>query len=530
MFKWFVSALWLVSIFMFASHTNASVWFVCPDSAAGMTHSSWYVQPRSAFSTIQGALDACSTGDTVVVAPGSYFEQIVWPNTMGIDLISAFGPELTIINADGHGRVITMAEDLSQNTIIDGFTLINGNAKHNSPDSCGGAVYCLNSSPTIQNNIIRDNSAYYRGGGIYCERSSPLILGNIIKDNGTTLGNGGGISCFNGSAAMIQENQFINNSATSGGAIECMENSDADIQNCTLNANRASSGGGVLTGWEGQFGGPSSCITMHYTNLFGNRPDGLHDGNWYCHANAKECWWGHSAGPDSGDGALSAQYDPWLTQEIRFDVSIVSIESPSTAVNSGAIYQPKIVVKNDCNYPYPISFFTAKCTIGGYQDYVRVSRSVLKDSIVEVVFADWTAPPMGSDSVQMTVTIFYAVDNDLANNTISRQLKAEPSAADDRDVSSVPSSPELLQNFPNPFNPTTQIGYVVDRACIVELTIHNIIGQKLATLVSEFQPKGRKQVIWNGRDDEGNVVASGVYFYRLKAGERSYTRKMIILK
>ncbi|MDZ7263478.1 MAG: S8 family serine peptidase [candidate division KSB1 bacterium] len=93
----------------------------------------------------------------------------------------------------------------------------------------------------------------------------------------------------------------------------------------------------------------------------------------------------------------------------------------------------------------------------------------------------------------------------------------------------VPGNIELLQNYPNPFNPTTTISYAIDSYTEVQLTIFNLRGQKIRTLVDEQQSPGRHQVTWDGMDELDRAVASGVYFYRLTAGNFSQTKKMILL-
>lgn len=96
---------------------------------------------------------------------------------------------------------------------------------------------------------------------------------------------------------------------------------------------------------------------------------------------------------------------------------------------------------------------------------------------------------------------------------------------------SLPSDFKLYQNYPNPFNPTTTISWQLPVASQVELTIYNLLGQKIRTLVDGRQPAGFHQVEWDGRDDAGRQVASGVYFYRLTTvdGFRQ-SRKMLLLK
>jgi hypothetical protein len=93
-----------------------------------------------------------------------------------------------------------------------------------------------------------------------------------------------------------------------------------------------------------------------------------------------------------------------------------------------------------------------------------------------------------------------------------------------------PQSSRLLQNIPNPFNPTTTIRYVLEKRSQVELAIFNIKGQLVRVLESGSRPMGLHEATWDGRDTSGTLVASGVYFYRLKAGPFLETKKMVLIK
>jgi hypothetical protein len=95
----------------------------------------------------------------------------------------------------------------------------------------------------------------------------------------------------------------------------------------------------------------------------------------------------------------------------------------------------------------------------------------------------------------------------------------------------VPSRFALAQNAPNPVSGrSTTIRYALPRPGRVELAVYGVRGERIRTLVSEFQAAGHRSVVWNGRDDAGRRVPSGVYFYRLDAGSDRATRKIVILE
>lgn len=88
----------------------------------------------------------------------------------------------------------------------------------------------------------------------------------------------------------------------------------------------------------------------------------------------------------------------------------------------------------------------------------------------------------------------------------------------------------LGQNYPNPFNPATAIEYSLDNAGDVEIAVYNILGQKVKTLLKGYVPAGEYRIVWNGTDEEGISVASGVYLYKIKSKDQTETKKMVLMR
>jgi len=88
----------------------------------------------------------------------------------------------------------------------------------------------------------------------------------------------------------------------------------------------------------------------------------------------------------------------------------------------------------------------------------------------------------------------------------------------------------LQQNYPNPFNPETQIRFVLPKPSQVKLEVYNLLGQKVVTLMDKEMPAGTNTIVWDGKNERGEDVSSGVYFYRLEAGDLKQTKKMIIVR
>ncbi len=94
----------------------------------------------------------------------------------------------------------------------------------------------------------------------------------------------------------------------------------------------------------------------------------------------------------------------------------------------------------------------------------------------------------------------------------------------------LPQTHDLFQNYPNPFNPSTTIRYQLASATVVEVDVYNSLGQKVRELIKKNQPAGQHSIEWDGKNDFGQAVASGVYIYQLKAGNFVDSRKMILMR
>ena len=113
----------------------------------------------------------------------------------------------------------------------------------------------------------------------------------------------------------------------------------------------------------------------------------------------------------------------------------------------------------------------------------------------------------------------------------SRNAYATVTSLRNPDMPEVSTGFSLYANYPNPFNPTTTISYALPVRGKVKLAIYNLLGQQIRTLVNAEQPAGVHQVQWDGRNDAGKQVSSGIYFYQLKAGNSFLeTKKMVLLR
>jgi YD repeat-containing protein len=113
-------------------------------------------------------------------------------------------------------------------------------------------------------------------------------------------------------------------------------------------------------------------------------------------------------------------------------------------------------------------------------------------------------------------------------NLILSELREGGPVAVEEDTG-LPARFALHANYPNPFNPATRIRYELPRQARVRLTVYDVLGRRLAVLVDAEQAAGRYEVAWNGRGERA-LAASGVYVYRLEAGDFVQTRPMVLVK
>jgi hypothetical protein len=208
----------------------------------------------------------------------------------------------------------------------------------------------------------------------------------------------------------------------------------------------------------------------------------------------------------------------------------------------------------------PMDFFAAKpnLIIRGKTngDFIRDIRADRQLQIWQLDFSEessdaseiaWSIQPLPRDSmalvlrdvvadtaVDMTYADRYRIEN--PSQTPSGRFliylgdKSAVEAAMNEETGTSPMVYRLYQNYPNPFNPTTIIAYDLSSPANVSLIIYDIAGRKIRILQDLYREAGSYQVIWDGRDDEGNRVASGIYLYRLRAGDFTRTKKLMLLK
>jgi predicted outer membrane repeat protein len=436
------------------------------------------------YPTIQEGIDASTDGDTVMVQPGTYVENINFNghNTVLGSLFLITGDTAyiseTVIDGNYEGSVVVFSSGETNGTLLSGFTIQNGYAYY----SDGGGILCLGSSPVITHNKIKDNDAAglsVGGGGIYCGGSSATILNNLFQDNSVSamFSSGGAICCIH-SSSLIKGNMIISNSAKEGGGIYCRDN--VIIANNRIIGNYADVGAGIncvddnlisnntISGnYSYGQGGGVSCLssTSMILNsiIYENEPDQIF-------ANVEdslEIYYSNIQGGWEGEGNIDVH--PLFRDPENGDFHLMSTV---------------------CGDPYD-----SPCIDAGHPDIL--------DSLLDCSWGlGGLRSDMGAYGGGDSVTV----------------------GIDDYDIP-MPQEFSLSQNYPNPFNATTLITYALSEAADVKIEIFDIVGRLVETIKDEKQEAGYHQIIWNAADR-----STGIYLYRIEAGNNAETKKMLLLR
>jgi hypothetical protein len=246
---------------------------------------------------------------------------------------------------------------------------------------------------------------------------------------------------------------------------------------------------------------------------------------------------------DLWEGRLYWEGTKTLTSDTEVLQEVLMPDSTGVGMLTGIEY----VMECDFEYPDPSAAEIVSFDATGFGDRIEVEWStsaeinnagfhVLRSESEKGPFKtvnDQFIPARGSElsgadytftdrGVAGGTTYFYRLEVVDVNGKVGY---TEPVKSENKAVAF-----RLAQNYPNPFNPVTEIMYNLPTSCNVRLEVYNVLGQRIATLVNEHQKAGSKVVSWNGKDSVGNDVASGVYFYRINAGEFVEMKKMILLR
>lgn len=458
-----------------------SLLMICTDAGAVIRN------VPSQYATIQSAIIACSDGDTVLVQPGTYTENINFRNRK-IVLTSRFYQNMdlsfissTIINGSNpqqpdSASCVIIAGGQDSTSVLQGFTLTGGKG-------------------TIWND--EHFAGFYReGGGLLVALCNPVIQYNIIRDNHCITGGianstgGGGVRIGDG-YVRFYNNVVMNNSARYGAGI-VLNYTGGEIKNNLIAKNFGSM----------QFGA-GSAIWMN--NTF-TRPRTIENNTIvFNSANSQ------SPGIYNSAGATTV---------------INNIVWGNTGGNNTQFSGPQMLVTY-CNVQ------------GGIAGAGNINSEPLFDSTNYYLKAGSPCIDKGDSSARYndpqdpqnpTLAKWPArggLRNDIGayGGPLSRMIANTVVSVSSSGNALLPEQLTLQQNYPNPFNPSTEIRYSLKSSLFVNMRIFDNVGRLVKVLVSEVQPAGEFSVRFEGAD-----LPSGSYFCKLDAGGQSLVRTMLLIK
>ena len=443
--------------------------------------------------TIQDGIDACTVGDTVLVAPGIYTgagNRNLDFGGIDLVLVSEDGAETTIIDCDGSGenpaRGLDFHSGETADAVVDGFTITRGYASAEWPyggggiscaggspllknckiagnwsDNEGGGVSCHNSSPTLRSCTIVDNKAFWEGGGVRCESSSPLLMNCTIVAN-TVNSVGGGIYCFGSSPTLIRCTITDNTAHQFGGGVYCTTDARTSLTNCTIANNLAARAGGGVYCFDAASPRLTNCIV-----------------------------WG-----DTPDEVFSDPIFPGYPALTFCDVEggHAGVGNIDVEPHFRGIGDYRLQARS-CGHPQD-----SRCIDAGDP---RIEDTILDcDHGLGSILSDLGA---------------WGGGNPVSIRSPSPRGMSGPTA-------------QLSPAFPNPFNPHTTIPFELAERSQVQLLVYDITGALVRILENDTRQAGSHAATWDGTNQAGQAVATGVYIVRLQAGGVSETRRIVLVK
>lgn len=439
------------------------------------------------YPTIQAGINASNNGDTVLVEPGTYFENILF---------------------NGKKIVLTSRFYIANNLSFINSTIINGsNPNHPDSASCVRIHQGEDSTTVLQGFTITGGKGtkwqdehgagrYTEGGGILTALTSPIIRFCVIRDNeammlgtGITSSGGGGIRSGDGNAKFY--NCIIMNNTARYGAGIVLNYTGATIKNCVVMGNFGSLSYNAGSGfWINNNNGSLPKIIENCTVVKNSAAAGT--GGIYSNTSTTIIRNSIIRDNSSPGGA------PYIgTANITY--SNTNIETPGTG-----------------NINIPPQFDTANFILG-------LSSPCIDAGDTASVFNDKTSSTPGMALYPSRGTL----RNDMGayGGGLAAILHSNTFVNIRKISSTIPDKFELEQNYPNPFNPVTNFEFRIPDFGFINLSIYDITGKKVASLINQNLQAGEYKMTWTATG-----FPSGVYFYKLTSNKFSEVKKMTLIK
>jgi parallel beta-helix repeat protein len=246
----------------------------------------------------------------------------------------------------------------------------------------------------------------------------------------------------------------------------------------------------------------------------------------------------HVTNPNGESGGIRPFNLFTVTDRAASDMWVFMTDDPDP-VNMGSNLTYAIIVSH--NGPDPATGVTLTDNLQAVGKFVSATTSHGSYTVTGNIVTCTIGTLANNDTAKVTITVIAStISGDITNivkvtnkeidadttNSIAREVTTvKPTTSVEEPSPVVPVSFDLEQNYPNPFNPITTICYAIPKPCFVDVKIYNLLGEEIATLVNEEKPAGEYRLLW-----DASGLPSGLYLYRIQAGDFVQTKKVVLLK
>lgn len=453
--------------------------------------------------TIQSAIDAAVTGDVVIVAKGTYKENLSF-GAQAITVKSTYQTDPsaiagTIIDGNHQGTVVTFLSGMTAHPALRGFTITNGD----SPGG-GGGVFCY--TPAIlSNNIISGNHAAGLGGGVcFAAATSPTLSDNTITNN-TSVG-GGGVACYEGASPTLTRNTISGNTVTNvGGGVYCYYSSAATLTGNTISNNSALVGGGVAC---------NDVVSAALVNNTISRNSATQGGGVYCNS---------SSSPTLRNNIIA-----FNTKGGGFHVQIYPPRSSSPGITCCDFYG-----NTGGNYVNWRDQTGKKGNISGNPLFVNATAGDFHEKSVGGTWnpatKKWAIYKVQSPCIDAgNPTSGFGAEPTPNGGRINMGAYGNTAYASKAAPPGAGGEPQVAAAATSLAGGATHITVSLTSAASVRVSVLNVAGREVAVLPERALPQGVSSLLWDGRSRSGTTVPTGRYLVRVTARSHSGGQSQVL--